>query len=253
MNTGMNMNDMVAALVKQPEDKRRMMMDDRLQMFIEMPNDKRQNAMKMMISATYALPDNDMRKLIATRTGLLAEMPEANRKKLMMTHMQLIKSFPEAKRMKEMKIVEESIATLPQTQRQTMMKMMKGMQSDNMPMGGGQMGMSGGAATLTAPRPTTAAADSDTPRWVTLALGIWAIVAAFIFDAGASGGIIAQVIGGVVAGFFPLINSGYWIAALAGVWLIIAPFIFGYGGIALVSSILTGIAITALSAYKATR
>ena len=255
MNTGMDMKDMVAALARQPEDKRRMMMSDRLQMFLEMPDDKRKGAMKMMTEAVYALPDDDERKLIATRTALLAEMPEADRKKLMMTHMQVVKDYPDDQRMKEMQMVQESIAALPPDQRQSMMKMMQAMQSGKMPANG----RPATAPPTTSRRPTATTSSTTTSdgnegvRWITLVLGLWAVVAAFIFDAGSSVAVAVQVVAGLVAVFFPLINRGYWISALAGAALVIAPFVFGYTGIAQISSILTGLAIAALAAYKATR
>lgn len=250
MEMKMDMKDMVAALARQPEASRRTMMGDRLQMFAEMPDEERQKAMKMMVSAIYDLPESDMRTIVATRTALLAELPEATRFKLMMTHMQITQEFPEALRMKEMKMVEGAIAGLPPSQKRSMMQAMQAMKSGDMPMGGKMPERTAPPATAR-PRPVTvpqqAPAWPETLRWITFVLGLWALVSAFIFDYGSGGGATGQAIGGVVAGFFPLINTLYFLAALSGIWLIIAPFIFGYGGAAAVLGILTGIAVTVLA------
>lgn len=256
MNAGMNMKDIVAGLVKQSEAARRTMITDRLEMFVEMPDDQRKKAMGIMTEAVYSLSDADMRKLIATRTAVLAEMPEQKRRKLMMTHMQIIQGFSEAERMREMKMVQEAVGELPQPQKQMMVKMMEAMKGGGMPMGGG-MSMSGGAGGAAIAMPATAPAAAPTwpevVRWITLALGVWAIVVAFIFDYGGQGGVIGQLIGGIIAVLFPAINNTYWLAALAGIWLIIAPFIFGADTVTLIVSILTGIAIAILAGILAAR
>lgn len=250
MDMKMDMKDMVAALAKQPEAARRTMMGDRLQMFAEMPDEERQKAMKMMVSAIYDLPESDMRTIVATRTALLAELPDATRKKLMLTHMQVTQEFPEALRMKEMKIVEEAVAGLPPSKKQGMMQAMQAMKSGGMAMNAETPGKSETPAAVR-PSPVTVPQEApvwpETLRWITLVLGLWALVSAFIFDYSTGGGATGQAIGGVVAAFFPLINSLYVLAALSGIWLIIAPFILGYGGAGAVSGILTGIAVAVLA------
>lgn len=262
MQTGMSMKEMAAALARQPEAARRTMLGDRMQMFYEKPEAERIEAMKMMIEGIYSLSDDEMYKIVATRTALLAEMPEAQRKALMMAHMQAAQAFPEEQRMKEMKMVQEAVAGLPQAQKQVMMRALQGMMSGDMAMGGGMAtghdrAMAGGRPAVAVPGPTAAPVETQAEgqgrRWITFALGLWAVLAAFIFDYGAGGGALGQAIGGIVAALFPLLGTAYWLAALAGVWLIIAPFIFGYGGVAQVLGILTGIAIAWLAGTLAAR
>jgi hypothetical protein len=254
MQTGMSMKEMAAALARQPEAARRTMLGDRMQMFYEKPEAERVIAMRMMIEGIYSLSDDDMYKIVATRTALLAELPEEKRQALMMAHMQAIQAFPEEQRMKEIKMVQEAVAGLPQAQKQVMMRALQGMMSGDMAMSGGMAtardrAMAGGRPAA----PVETQAEGQGRRWITFALGLWAVLAAFIFDYGAGGGALGQAIGGIVAALFPLLNTAYWLTALAGVWLIIAPFIFGVGGVAQIVGILTGIAIAWLAGTRATR
>ena len=250
---GMSMGDMVAALAKQPEEGRRAMMEERLNMFYEMDNAQREKSMRMMLQALQGLPENDFYKIVRTRTRILADFPAEKRKTLMQTHMGILQTLPEKQRMQEMQIVQEAIQGLPAAQKQVMMSAMQGMTAMKPQAAPAAQPASRPAPT---PRPATheAAPGWVSPvRWLTVALGAWAIVMAFIFDFGGTAGVVAQIAGGLVAGVFPLINNLYWLSALGGVWLIVAPFIFGYGSTALVLSIITGAVIVVLAGVLAVR
>lgn len=104
-----------------------------------------------------------------------------------------------------------------------------------------------------APQPARPAAGGQRPewvtpaRWLTVVLGVWAIVMTLLFEFGGAVGVAAQLVGGLVAGILPLFDTLYWLAALAGIWLIVAPFLFGYGSTAQILGILTGIVVTILA------
>jgi hypothetical protein len=87
-------------------------------------------------------------------------------------------------------------------------------------------------------------------RWVTVALGVWAIIQGIIFNPAHPGALIAEVVGGVVAALFPLINIAFWLAGLAGIWLVIAPFIFGAGVAGTIISIITGALIVIFAGIR---
>lgn len=98
--------------------------------------------------------------------------------------------------------------------------------------------------------------------WVNVGLGVWLVVAAFLFPHATGSGVTEDVIAGLLVAltalwsacaFRPtmsLVASGT--VLLSGAWVIIAPFVLAYvrASVAVADDLLVGVAVVVLSALE---
>ena len=94
--------------------------------------------------------------------------------------------------------------------------------------------------------------------WTNVALGIWLVIAAFVFHPRTGVGITENVVTGLFVAlaalwaaraFKPMVSLvASWTVALTGLWVLVAPFALGYEreSAAVANDVLVGIAILAL-------
>lgn len=98
--------------------------------------------------------------------------------------------------------------------------------------------------------------------WVNVALGIWLVIAAFVFRHSIGGGITENVIAGLfvclaalwsAVAFRPQLSLIASVTVvLTGLWVLVAPFVLGYEreSAAVANDLIVGIAIAALGAAR---